>query len=587
MPAILRAPVHHGVRPWAITAAILILIGTLAATWPHTEPAADPIRLFHTAPPDTTMTSGGVLAPDGRQIAFVARGRESGMAQLWVRALDTGEARAIPGTERAARPFWSPDSASIAFFSDGKLRRLDLQPRGVVQPPTIITTVGYAPAGGSWGTSGEILFATRTSQVQAVPAGGGTPRPVTAFDAAAGEVAHRWPQFLPDGRHFLYVAEGTAPRASTTFAASLDGAPRVALLDNLGSPAFFAAPNYLLYVRDRVLMAQRFDLKTFTLDGAPVAITSNVAFPTLTNGGVVSAARGLLAIWGGPADHRLVWFDRRGERLGAVDAPTALHNPELSADDRLLIAQGDGERPGIWLVDLERGAPMNIAREGMAPTWSPDGGGIAFMTATPKGRHLRVQRVGTRESPDRVVDVGNAIVADWSLDGRHLLYSVEGTGNSRDVWVLPMDEEEAARPYLHSPANEVQSRMAPGGDWVAYASDESGTWEVYLDSFPSPGIRRVISVGGGAEPQWRRDGKELFYVAPDGTMMAVDVTPGEQLTVGRPKPLFRAPLSGDISSYRNRYAVTTDGERFLIDATDRPELPPLEVIVNWTALLNR
>jgi Tol biopolymer transport system component len=453
----------------------------------------------------------------------------------------------------------------------------------------VIAPVGYAPAGGSWGTGGEILFATRTSRVQAVAAEGGTPRAVTALDAAAGEVAHRWPQFLPDGRHFLYVAEGTSPASSTTYVAALDGSSRVPLLSNIASPAFFAAPHYLLYVKERVLMAQRVDLRTFSLEGAAVAITSNVAFPTLTNGGVVSAARGLLAIWGGRADHRLAWFTRNGERAGTVAAPTALHNPEFSPDQRQLLAQGEGERPGIWVIDLERGAPMNVAPEGLAPIWSPDGDAIVFAASTPNGRHLRVRQVSNRDGVDRVLRVEpGGIVADWSGDGRYLLYSVGGTGGSRDVSVLALEEEDAApRPYLRSAANEVQSRLSPDGGWVAYASDESGTWEVYVGSFPTAGVKRVISVGGGAEPQWRRDGRELFYVAPDGTMMAVDFPPGEDAGVGRPKPLFRAPLSGDISSYRNRYAVTADGQRFLIDATDRPELPPLEIIVNWTSLLNR
>ena len=570
----------------AIAATIALVAATAVALRPETP--ASVIRLTHNPPAGTSFTGGGVLSPDGEQIAFIARSGRSGLVQLWVRALDSRQARVIAGTERATRPFWSPDGRAVAFFADGKLKRVDLDsPGGVARPPQVIATTGYAPAGGSWGSRGEILFATRTSLVFRVPADGGEPRPATHLDLAAREIAHRWPQFLPDGRHFLYVAASAKPERAITYVASLERPKwRAPLLDDAASPAFFAGPNHLLFVHDRVLMAQLVDLRTFALEGRPVAITSDVDFPTLTNGGVVSAAGGLLAVWGGPADRRLSWFKRTGERAGSVEAPTALHNPAFSPDDRYLLAQGDTNLPGIWLVNLERGAPMNLDADGVAPTWGRAGQEVAFSSNTPAGWEIHVRQLAAAEDSEHVAHTAksNAIVADWSVDGHHLLYSVGGTGGSRDVWVCPLEASASPRAYLDSPANEVQSRISPDGRWVAYASDESGSWQVYVQSFPAPGIKRVISATGGAEPQWRRDGRELFYVAPDGTMMAVEVTSDRELQVGAPKPLFRTSLSGDISSYRNRYAVTSDGARFLIDGSDEPYVP-IDIIVNWTGLL--
>ncbi|HEV3216991.1 MAG TPA: winged helix-turn-helix domain-containing protein [Vicinamibacterales bacterium] len=554
---------------------------------PAAPSALGPIRFVVNAPKGTTLVTGAVLSPDARHLAFVAADR-SGTRCLWASDLDSAESRVVPLTEGASRPFWSPDGQRIGFFADGKLKKVGLGG----DPPQTIASVGADVAGGSWSTNGLILFAERLSALYSVSAEGGTVTSVTRLDPSAQERRHRWPQFLPDGRHFLYFVVSASPDHSGTYVGSLDSAERGArLLDGTSSPAIYAQPGYLLYVHDRMLFAQPFDLTRLQLTGRPVAIVANVSPPRISDGAVLSAAAGGVLTFGGNgnAEH-LVWFSRSGQSLGAIDTPTVLRNPTFSPDQRQLLGQSDeADRAGVWVVDLERGASTRIAADGAVPLWSPDGAHIAFTS----GRTTGVDDIFVRPTAGRSEDslllrtMDTKHVHSWSLDGRYIVYVSTSPRQKLDLWLLPMFGDRQPIPFLQTPFNQKQGQVSPDGRWMAYASDESGAWEVYIQSFPVPGGKRTVSVGGGTEPQWRRDGRELFYLAADDTLMAVDVKPGETWQAGRPNALFRPRLSRT-EVPRNHYAVAADGQRFVIDSvSDGDNQEPMTVLVNWPAALKR
>jgi DNA-binding winged helix-turn-helix (wHTH) protein/Tol biopolymer transport system component len=553
---------------------------------PAIPPAAGPFRFVVDAPAGKTIVTGAVLSPDARRLVFVAADA-SEKASLWVRDLTSAESRMLPGTEGATRPFWSPDGQLIGFFAEGKLKKVGL----TGDPPRAIASVGATPAGGSWSTRGLILFAERLSALYSVSADGGMVMPATQLDRSAHEGRHRWPQFLPDGRHFLYFVMSAAPDYGGTYVASIDSPGRTRLLDALSSAAIYVPPGYLLYVRDRVLLAQPFDVTRLKLTGPPVTIVGNVSAPLMTNGAVLSGAEGGLLTFGGNANaETLAWFSRSGQNLGTIDTPTVLLNPTLSPDQTQLLGQSlEADRAGLWLVDLERGARTRVVADGSMPLWSPDGAHIAFTS----GRTTGVEDIFVRTTSGRSEDEALLQTLDtkhthsWSPDGRYIVYVSSSPRHTVDLWLLPMFGDRHPTPFLQTPFNEKQGHVSPNGRWIAYASDESGSWEVYVQSFPVPGGKRTISTGGGAEPQWRRDGRELFYLAADDRLMAVDVKPGDTWQAGRPHSLFQTKISRTHEP-RNHYAVTGDGQRFVVDSVgDRADQEPITVLVNWPAALKR
>jgi DNA-binding winged helix-turn-helix (wHTH) protein/Tol biopolymer transport system component len=553
---------------------------------PAARPAVGPIRFVLNAPEGTTIVTGAVLSPDARHLVFVAADA-SEKASLWVRDLASAESRVLPGTEGATRPFWSPEGQLIGFFADGKLKKVGL----AGDPPQTIASVGPTPAGGSWSSSGLILFAERLSALYSVRAEGGMVTPATRLDPSTQEERHRWPQFLPDGRHFLYFVISANPDHGGTYVGSIGSSERARLLDASSSPAIYAPADCLLYVRDRVLLAQPFDVTHLRLTGAPVAIVGNVSAPQMGNGAVLSAAAGGLLTFGGNghAEH-LVWFSRSGQSLGAIDTPTVLRNPMLSPDQTQLLGQSvEADRPSVWLVDLERGAATRVAADGNVPLWSPDGAHIAFTSGRTTGVDDIFVRSTAGPNEDELLlrSVDTKHVHSWSPDGRYIVYVSTNPRHNVDLWLLPMFGDRHPIPFLQTPFNEKQGQVSPDGRWMAYASDESGAWEVYVQSFPVPGGKRTISVGGGTEPQWRRDGRELFYLAADHTLMAVDVRPGETWQAGRPIPLFRTSLPRTAEP-RNHYAVSADGQRFVIDSvTEGDNQEAMTVLVNWPAAVKR
>jgi DNA-binding winged helix-turn-helix (wHTH) protein/Tol biopolymer transport system component len=573
-----RTPARTLWRPilWtAVSAAVVLLVIARATDAPRAVPVRRAVTFNQTAPAGTTLTSGGALSGDGRHLAFVARHTGDGKTRLWVRTLESARARAVPGTEGAFRPFWSPDGEWIAFFADGRLKKVAV----AGGPPQTVTAVGYRPSGGTWSSSGVILYSDRMSPIYSVPASGtGPAAAVTAFDAMRQEIAHYEPQFLPDGRHFLYFAESTDPEQRGTYVASLDGRPGTRVLDASSAPVTFAPPGHLVFVRDQVLMAQPFDMSRLQVSGTPSPLGSDLSSQSLT----LSTAAGLLAFGGDATAQHLAWFDRSGRPLGALETSTNVHNPVLSPDQRQLV----GDNEGVWLIDLERGAPTRIA-EGTLPIWSADGTAVVFTSRRVHGAaDLRVRPIMGRGDEEQLLVRSREmkLSGDWTRDGRHFVYVGSDPSTRLDLWVLSAGDP-APKPFLKTTFNEMHPRLSPDGAWVAYTSDEGGSWEVYVQAFPMGGAKRAISVGGGAEPQWTKGGRELVYLTTDGTMMSVEFSTGAQPQPAKPRALFQVPLNGDITRYRNHYVVTADGQRFLVDIADESTREPITVVVNWDALI--
>ena len=530
---------------------------------PPAAPAPAMLRFSLDAPRGTRLASGGAISPDRRHLAFIAQDDASGVSHLWVRALDEGNARVVEGTEGAGKPFWSPDSQAIGFFAAGSLKRVGVS-GGPVQ--TLAPVVGLTVSGGTWGADDVILFASFRSGVNAVPASGGKVTAATRLDTAAQETAHRWPQFLPDGRFLFSIYSENADRAGT-FVGAIGSDARIRVLADPGGT--FAPTGHLLYVKDRVLMAQPFSVAQTRTSGAATTLAGDV-FPLSPTTGASTSAAGEVLVYGGRApDFELAWFSRSGDRQQTVKAPPNLYNPSISQDLRYLLA---GNGTDVWLIDLERDSATRIGA-GNSPLISPDGTQIAFTSgrlegvsdlyvASTVGRGADKLFLRTRE---------NKLVNDWSRDGKYLVFASTNPETRMDLWMVPMSGGGAPMALVATPYNEFQAQISPDGRWIAYASDESGRWEVYVQSFPELGAKRAISSDGGSEPQWRRDGRELFYVTPDGTLMTVNVVAGATLEAGRPTPLFRTPIpiTGEMNSRRNHYVASPDGQRFLGERGER------------------
>jgi len=567
---------------WAIAGALVALVAVLLVQqWqrPDGDAAAErALRFTQDLPPGTTLFSGGVLSPDGEKIALVARDDRSGRTQIWVRSLDSAEARPLEGTDNATRPFWSPDSRFLGYFAAMRVMRVGLTGDA---PQALTPTLSARPLGGTWGSRGVIVYADFGS-LFSVPDAGGTATRLLAPEAAAQEVGLRLPHFLPDGAHFIYGVQSADPDQAGIYVASLNDQERTRILDGSSTAATYSSDGYLLFVRDRVLLAQRFDEHARQLTGEATPIAGNVS-----PGAVISAVGGgLLAFGGGTTAEGLVWFDRTGTPVGKLKETTPLNNAEFSPDQRQLVgASADPSQGGLWLVDLDRGAATGLMSDGTAPVWAPDGDRIAFTATRKTAMPAIYSRFTSGKNEDEVLlanEQNAKILQDWSPDGNYLVYVSGGRGTRNDLWLLPLAGDRTPVPYLEAPSNQIQAAISPNGRWITYVSDESGMWEVFIQAFPVAGSKRRISVGGGAQPQWRGDGRELYYLSLDNTLMAVDITLNGSVQVGRLRPLFKAPVLGSLTDYRNLYTVTRDGARFLFKAIAADTYQePISILVNW------
>ena len=529
--------------------------------------------------------AGPAISPDGMQVAFWAPD-ERQRTVLWIRRLDSPDSRQVPGTEvlnEVYQPFWAPDGKAVAFFGDGKLKRVSLD-GGAPQALADVTT----PRGGSWGRNGRILYSpVSAAGVYTVPENGGTPSLVAIADSENRPLQYPW--FLPDARHFLITCTNGG-----IFLGSIDD-PTIRKVADARSRAEYSA-GHLFFEQDGGLYAQPFDLTRFETTGAPVRLSTTVGFGLgsfIDRTFSVSEAGRLVftdGTWQPPA--QLTWFDRSGKVIRTVGGVSEIMGVVVSKDrTRALSERHDSESnfTGPWVVDLTAGtearlAPTQSESIELTPTWSADESRVFFSTL--RGIYARQVRGGQVErllAQDRTVWLN-----DRSEDGRYLLFEKGDPATQGDVWVLTLDQPVAARPLVATRYNEGQGRLSPDGTALAFVSDESGRREVYLDSFPEPQTRILVSVGGGTMPEWRPDGRELYYLAPDRMLMAVPVAAaGGAIRAGRPVKLF--PMT-TLSLYNNRhqYHSTTAGDRFLVSSLLPKDVnPPLTVLLNWPALVGR
>lgn len=570
--AVLRRYVALGV---AAIGAAAVALGWLRG--PPEDAATRNVQLFQPAPAGTTIVSGGVFSPDGRYLAFAARDDADGKTSLWLRTLSSAALARIDGTEGASQPFWAPDGRQIGYFAGGKLMTVDV--RGGA--PRSIAHAGIAAAGGTWGTDETILFADWASGVYAVPASGGDVATAVALDRTARDIAIAWPQFLPGERHFLYHVTSLDRERTGVYLGNLDTRQSVRLLDT-ESPAVFAPPGYLLYVQRGLLIAEEFELRSFKLTGRATLLARDVPAPSLNDDSIVSATSGLVAFRNGMKEQELGWVDRSGAVLLTLSTPTVLFNPRLSPDESLLLATSSvTANPGLWLASLVRPEFHLLETDAIGPIWSPDGERIAFTARA--GFDIRMRALSDPATAERLFSDGAVkFLNDWSRDGEHIVYTRVAEQSDLDLWHLRV-RDGATTPLLATPFNEMQARLSPDGHWLAYVSDEHGDLKVFVTRYPGGGTAYLVSPLSGGQPQWRADQRELFYMAADRSIIAVDVAAaGDELVFGAPRRLFRAPLGGDPGDAREHYAAAADGTRFLVDRTaSRGEPASLTIIVNW------
>jgi Tol biopolymer transport system component len=553
------------------------------------------------------------LSPDGRRLAFVGT-ESSGATRLWVQSLDGLAGQPLAGTEDATMPFWSPDSRLIGFVAGGRVKRID----ATGGPPLILadTTAG-SQAGATWNRDGVILFTSAGIPIRRLSASGGAPSPVTAFNADAGETQHAVPFFLPDGRHFLYLAVGSKTAGPQSpngiYVAALDSNERKLLVPG-GSNAMYAQ-GYLLFLREQTLMAQPFDVEHLELTGDATSIAERVTIGGATGmaGGFTVSETGVLAYQTGPAEvggntTQLVWFDRSGKQVSVLGDQAGYLDLALAPDGgraAVSLFERAQRTRDIWLFDIARGLRTRFTfdpGDERASIWSPDGSRVVF-TSPRKGHFDLYQKAssGAGHEDELLVDGLDKYPGDWSPDGRFILFGVGATGATSDLWVLPLFGDRKPFPFLQTPFGEVPGRFSPDGRWIAYASDESGRSEVYVAPFPerggspsaaaatrSPGGKWQISTAGGSQPRWRSDGKEIFYLSPDKRLMAAAVrSQGSAFDVDVVRSLFDTRALQTINA-RSAYGVSPDGQRFLVNTrVEEAASAPITLVVNWPALLKK
>ena len=587
---------------WIVSGLLLLaLVGSLAALFRigRREPATAPATRFAILPPGkSTFTAPGesassqpALSPDGRSLAFVAYAG-GGQHLIWVRPLDSLAAQPLAGTEDSSYPFWSPDGKSLGFFAHGKLKRIAVSGG----PPQTLCDAS-AGRGAAWSRDGVIIFTpTQAEALYRIPAGGGAVTPVTTLDSSREESSHRWPSFLPDGRRFLYWTRSRRAANNGIRVGSLDSKDVTSLLPADGMAAY-VRPGHLLFVRQGALLAQPFDPRSLKLEGESLRVAEPLGYGNPPGYATFSVAdSGVLAYVPGVSPNReLVWFDRSGKELGSVGEPWIYISPALSPDEkRVAVGVRDPRAASadIWLVDLARGIRSRFTFDPANETtarWSPDGSRVVF-SSNRAGFTDFYEKSSSGAGEEKPVfrSDQDKFLTDWSQDGRFLAYHTPSPKTGWDVWVLPLSGDRKPIPFVQTEFSEAQGQFSPDGKWLAYASDESGIFEVYVRPFPAPGGKWQVSTSGGTQPQWRRDGKELFYLSEEGKLAAVEVKSGSTFDASAPRPLFQARFPTASAPFGRTYTVTADGQRFLVTRLmEEDRAIPITVVLNWTADLKR
>jgi Tol biopolymer transport system component len=579
---------------WALATAALLAALAIAVLARLRAQAERPVTTLQVLPPPGAafaMQEAPRLSPDGRRLAFVAVD-SAGRARLYVRPLDSVSTTLLSETDGASMPFWSPDGRSLAFFAAGKLKVVALaegRPRILANAP-----VGR---GGDWSREGSVIFVPSPPEPpQVVPASGGVAAPIPLGDfASAGR--RFFPDFLPDARRYVFLASVGARRQRSVRVGVLGSQEDHPLVDTKWSAAF-VSPNFILFRREAALFAQRFDVGRLRPAGEPFAVASDVGFNPITWQALFSASKnGILAYQStAGAETQLVWLDRNGKEIGRVGEKGIFNSLSLSPDGKRVAYDradpGTGE-VNVWLMDSEGGAtaPARFtfgAAINFFPVWSPDGTQVAFSTLRegPPQIYQKVSSGAGDEEPLLRTD-GGKIPTGFSADGRYLVYAVLDARTGFDLWVLPLFGDRRPFPYLQTEAAEIGGQISPNGRWMAYASNESGTYEIYVRPFPPAPGKWQVSREGGSQPRWRADGRELFYISTDRRMMAAQVrTDQPAFETGAPQALFETRLSNvEGSNPWSQYAVAADGHAFLVNrlAADASSTP-ITVVLNWPAL---
>jgi Tol biopolymer transport system component len=536
--------------------------------------------------PSTDDLMSLAISPDGQRIAFVASA--DGKAGVWIRPLESVTAQPVPGTDGAAYPFWSPDSRSIGFFADGKLKRIDI----AGGPARELANASIA-RGGTWNRDGVIVFSAGPASplLRVSATGGGLAVPVTKLDTPQ-QTGHRFPQFLPDGKHFVFASLGNQG-GQGLYLASLDSTQIQRLFD-ADSQAIFVPPGYLIFMRQGILLQQQFDLSTFRPSGEPIAIAENISSDLAILVGAFSYGGGILGYRAGTASsgRQLVWLDRSGKAVGSVGNldKNNLFNPNLAPGGQSVAfnRQVSGNID-VWLLETTRGILTRFtvdAATDRGPVWSPDGTRIVFASNRNGTQDLYEKPLGGGMEKLLISGNNTKLPLDWSPDGRFILYrEVDQTGGY-DLLALPTFGDGKPIAVAKTPFEERDGQFSPDGRWVAYRSNESGRFEVYVQPFPGPGGNLQISTNGGTQPRWRRDGKEVFYISLDNKLMSLPVatsSDGKTIKPEPPTPLFSVSMAGGPMPATNnqQYSVSRDGQRFLVNLATDEASTPITLVLNW------
>jgi serine/threonine protein kinase len=592
-------PIWRRAVPWVLAAA-LVTVSFLH--WRENAPVASEQTRFYISPPEKLMLANpGVprVSPDGRHVAFIATGE--GGPRLWVRDLGTFESRPLTGTDGVVgAPFWSFDSRSIVFSVSGSLKKVEIGGG----PPQTLCQIVDAVYGGFWTRDERIVFGG-PGGIRQVPAAGGTVSAVTIVDHSRGEQGHIEPSLLPDGVHFLYSRFVPGGEAGGVFIASLKEKPEqqklTRILPTLSMSAYVSSTGEnrtkgsLLFVRENTLFAQAFDNSRLELTGDAVPVAEHLTITLGVVAGFSVSETGVLAYTsGGALERHLSWYDRQGKEVGTAWIPGPYNEFSISPDGTRVAVAREGENPDVHVFDFMGNRSIRLTSNpatDRAPIWSPDGKKILFFR-NPTGMFLEAAN-GAGEEEQLVLpeSAGNlSTPKDWSNDG-HLIYSRVDPKTKRDLWVLNMDGDHQSRKFLHTEFNETAAKFSPepqGPRYVAYVSDQSGSYEVYVTTFPDPSEKWPISNGGGYMPRWRRDGKELLYFTGEGKLMSVDVTLSPSFRAGATKVLFPAPIyGGGVNVDLHRWDLTPDGQKFLINTTSTGQSSPIAVVINWQTALKK